>query len=272
MAYTTLAYVSPTSGQYYVFEFDTILKEGHTLGADVSDHPVESGVDITDHIRPQLGQVQLTVAVSNTPLNQVSVASTAPGVLRGSQATLDIYTARWQKVKDLEVTGGFAPLTDPFSGLSVPTNGFPRPFVPATASGAEYQEIVDANGRFSYLEFAEPMDRTRAVFEILDVIRQQGIPLELSTDMKYYPQMLLTELKFDRDGTTGVELQLSLREFVTATTQQTEVKRRSPAKKKPVEKRAENTKPNGKSLAPTKIQRKTSVDKKLIELLSGSGT
>ncbi len=266
--YTTLAYVSPVSGQYYVFEFDTILKEGHTLGAEVSDHPVEAGANISDHVRPDLSRVELTVAVSNTPLNQVSVASTSPGVLRGAQSVLDIYTARWKKTAELQVSGGRPPLTDPFTGFSVPTNGFPRPFIAPTASPTTYEEVIDSNGQFSYLAFDEPMNRTRAVFEILDALRSQGIPLELSTDMKHYPQMLITSLKFDKDGTTGVELQLSLREFVTATTQQTQVKRRPAPKKKPVEKRAEANKPKGKDLAPTQITPKSSVAKKLAELLA----
>jgi hypothetical protein len=263
---TTLAYVSPTSGQYYVFEFDALLTEDHTLGAEVSQHHVERGANISDHVRPSLAHVTLRVAVSNTPLNRVTVAAVGPGVLRGEQASMDIYSGKWVQTQPLQVSGGYAPLTAPnwmpvVGGASLPTPGLNRPFVAPVAHPATRVQQVDGNGRFTYLSFDEPMNRTRAVFEILDAIRQQGIPLELTTELRHYGQMLLTNLSTSRDGTHTAVLDLTLQEFAYATTQQTEVKRRSAAKKKPVEARARPQTPQGKGLTPTKIRTQSSAAK-----------
>ncbi len=263
---TTLAYVSPVSGQYYVFEFDALLGEDHDLGAEVSEHPVQEGVDIADHVRPKLATVDLRVCVSDTPINRVTVAAVGPGVLQGGQSTFDIYAFKTQQVQPLRVSNGYKPLTDPLTGLSLPTPGIRQPFVPPNAQPAEYQEVVDSYGRFNYLAFETPMGRTKAVFEILDALRTQGIPLELTTEIRHYPQMLLTGLRTSRDGTSTITLDLSLREFAFATTQQTEVKRRPKAKAKPVEVRARPQTPQGKA-APFKVTGQSSVAKKTGSLL-----
>lgn len=50
-------------------DIDSCLEENHTLANTVTDHPVEEGVNITDHVRPNPDTVQLRCFVSNTPLS-----------------------------------------------------------------------------------------------------------------------------------------------------------------------------------------------------------
>lgn len=52
---------------------DLAEKEDHKLESAITDHPVESGVNITDHIRPVPRELTLTgVVVSNTPIGAIA--------------------------------------------------------------------------------------------------------------------------------------------------------------------------------------------------------
>lgn len=47
---------------------DVTIREGHGISAEVTEHPVELGSDVTDHIRPTPRSVQIEGVVSNTPI------------------------------------------------------------------------------------------------------------------------------------------------------------------------------------------------------------
>lgn len=53
---------------------DTAETEQHDLSSTITDHPVEEGVDITDHQRPNPDTVTLNCIVSNTPLSNIQKA------------------------------------------------------------------------------------------------------------------------------------------------------------------------------------------------------
>ena len=48
-------------------EFDAVLTEEHTGNATVTEHPVEKGSSITDHVRPEQERVTFEAIVTNTP-------------------------------------------------------------------------------------------------------------------------------------------------------------------------------------------------------------
>jgi hypothetical protein len=56
-----------TTPQTVEVEFDATLREVPTYSATVTEHPVERGAPITDHVIPQNGRVQFEVVVTNTP-------------------------------------------------------------------------------------------------------------------------------------------------------------------------------------------------------------
>lgn len=49
---------------------DSCREETHTLTNTITDHPVEQGFNISDHVRPEPDMLTLTCFVSNTPLNR----------------------------------------------------------------------------------------------------------------------------------------------------------------------------------------------------------
>ena len=52
---------------------DCTVTETHSASATVTEHPVESGANITDHIRPEPLQLSITGIVSDTPLGSKQI-------------------------------------------------------------------------------------------------------------------------------------------------------------------------------------------------------
>lgn len=64
---------------------DVCYEETHDLGNIITDHPVEQGADISDHVRPEPDRVTLHCWVSNTPISQAEMTrAVALGVATSS--------------------------------------------------------------------------------------------------------------------------------------------------------------------------------------------
>lgn len=61
------------------FPIDVTISEEHTYESEATSYPVETGTDITDHIRPRPIVVTLEGIVSDTPLTKAAVARVANG-------------------------------------------------------------------------------------------------------------------------------------------------------------------------------------------------
>ena len=71
--------------------FDCVVDENWDEGAAVTEHPVEVGADVADHIRVQLRKCTLHVWSSNEPIDRNWVAQATVGGV-----TLDAPAAAWQ--------------------------------------------------------------------------------------------------------------------------------------------------------------------------------
>lgn len=60
---------------YDVLQIEATLQEVHSASAEVTEHPVEVGSDITDHIRPKAVEVRIDGFISNTPVQNDIVQS-----------------------------------------------------------------------------------------------------------------------------------------------------------------------------------------------------
>src|SRR5690554_695200 len=65
MAY--LYYTRDEGGQDVLVTFDATERDDHVSSAIVSEHPVEVGGNVTDHVRSENDTVSLDVVISNTP-------------------------------------------------------------------------------------------------------------------------------------------------------------------------------------------------------------
>ena len=66
---TSLSWEEPEdSGQLQLMDFDAVIRDTHESSATVTEHPVEEGANISDHIRKDLDRLTLEIVVSNTPI------------------------------------------------------------------------------------------------------------------------------------------------------------------------------------------------------------
>ena len=54
------------------YELDVAVSESHVLGSEVSEHPVESGSDVTDNVRTTPVVLTIEGIVSNTPIGPIA--------------------------------------------------------------------------------------------------------------------------------------------------------------------------------------------------------
>jgi hypothetical protein len=82
-----------------ILTVDATLSETHSAQAEVTEHPVEVGSDVTDHIRPKPVEVRIDGVVTNSPLpkdllrSAISASPIGPGLAIGEAAALAIIGA-----------------------------------------------------------------------------------------------------------------------------------------------------------------------------------
>lgn len=234
-----LTYVDPLSGSYVVIDFDVITTEQHKIGAKVADHPVEVGANVSDHVRPELLALSITGVVSDTPIRR-SVLPGDPIQQQGSTSLQTVTRTLQTPVRVGPAPGGGA-LNDTVESL--PVVGAIRRFqrtnaAPPTATPAEYRDNVVSQS-FSYREFPDGAARVRQVFEQLENVCRSGIPIEVVTAVRTYPNMLITSIEASRDPSESLAFDMSLRELRIAEVRNTTITRTPAKKPKPAEKRAE---------------------------------
>ena len=94
---------------------DAVITETHTLENTITEHPVEKGADVSDHIRPQPDQVTMQCVISNTPLSTAQQSRavrlgeytlTTTNVERGQIGDMEgIAASAWKNLKKLRSEG-----------------------------------------------------------------------------------------------------------------------------------------------------------------------
>lgn len=77
--------VGNTDGPQQSLDLDLVLSQQHSLDADVTQHPVEKGVQPADHIQPKAETFQLEAVVTDYRLGD---SSPAPGRAKAAMETL----------------------------------------------------------------------------------------------------------------------------------------------------------------------------------------
>ncbi len=90
MANVTLLFL-PTQAAIDSITLDASLSETHGSDVEVTDHPVEVGANISDHIRPKPPTLSIEGLVSNTPIPPAGGDGTPLHITNGNtQVTVDI--------------------------------------------------------------------------------------------------------------------------------------------------------------------------------------
>lgn len=168
---THMTWDDPNGGASGSFTFDLVVTELHERDSQVADHPVESGINITDHTRPDPDHVTLDVFVSQSPLN-----------VEGSQLEHVVLNLPAQPIP-LALNG--VPWAGASSGpVTVNAQVWTMP-----SAGKNY--VVDAYSLFTWL-------------------RDNAILITLITPAAYYQNMLLKKITKRRDKGTGIGASFAL--------------------------------------------------------------
>jgi len=113
-----------------IVTLDATLEETHSFTNEITEHPVEQGADITDHVRPRPVELRLRGIVSNTPLdssltNALLTAIPALGITAASAAQAqsllalaDASKQTYETLRFLSETGSPCIVYTPFRNYS----------------------------------------------------------------------------------------------------------------------------------------------------------
>lgn len=171
-----------SGGKLRTIVFDGHLREQHDGSAQVTEHAVEKGSPVADHIRTAPDRLTIDAVVTNTPI-------TIP------ESNLDGASG---SVRDLDVTiqvKGELPVGVPLVGALV-----------ASAGLLDSTTTVKAQT----LQFDQPFDRARSVYDEIQEIYSSGTLVDISTSIRDYTDMAIESVSVPRTVDTAGSLEFSI--------------------------------------------------------------
>lgn len=166
-------------GQAQSIEFDAVVRDTHESSAEVPEHTIEKGANISDHIRPNLDSVTIQAVVSNTPIRQ---PGTQMDGVRGRQIGLEIV----------------GPRSPPFVG----------------ALGAAARVIAGGGNvvlaKANVLNFTDQFDRVRTVYEELLNLEKDGTVIGIVTSLREYENMVIRRISPVREAASSNALVVTI--------------------------------------------------------------
>jgi len=183
------AFLVPDDDSSRIITFDVIENELHESVAEVTDHPVEIGINIADHVRPLPDRLSLTAYTSNTPI------LVNPYTQRGEQLSFELKVPQWEI--PIEPTPGSLYR----AGLQ--------------AMGGLVGSIFGGDKRtVSILGFADVFDAIYETYEVLREFQANGVLLQIVTPIRTYEDMILERVAAPRTaGDAGVSFGLDVRQI-----------------------------------------------------------
>lgn len=214
-------------GVLRTLRFDATIKEEHTQAAVVTQHPVERGIAVTDHIRPERLTLRAEVHISNTPVKASNTDvlvqsadgnfSMTPGVAEpwdavGDFAPLlrdDFVLRRRLLRRGAQVNGSnqtrelLMSLRDTPLGSSLPgVNPILRRVTPqqnATAEEAIYEQD-EVRVTPTTLQFPFIFQRDAEAWNMLRRLCTEGFILNfVTTSLRQYENMVIQNVSVPRD-------------------------------------------------------------------------
>jgi len=187
------AFIVPDDGSGRIITFDVIEAETHETISEITSHPVESGVEITDHIRPQPDRLSLVAYVTNQPIY------VNPLTERGELLNFPLEIPEYFPSAE-------ALLTSPGGALRFG----------AGALGDAIGDLVGLGGPSGaqLLAFSEPFNAIVETYEALIELQKNGVALAVFTPVRAYEDMVLERVSTPRTvGDAGVAFQIDVRQL-----------------------------------------------------------
>ena len=160
--------------------FDVVMTEDHERTTEVTEHSVEQGVAIVDHVRPNVNKLRLEVFISNTP----------------------IYNADFQlnsEVIDVDAGGEHSFLAGGTSALF--DRGLQAVGLQAKFPTQIAVQVLTSDG---------PVDYVQNAYNKMTELRDTATLLSVATPRQFYSNMILETINMHRDAQTGTSATFSL--------------------------------------------------------------
>lgn len=219
-------YWTNKAGATKILWFDVVTEENHHLKAEITEHPVEEGINVTDNVRPEPDVVTLTCFISNAPIKvarEVQTEVKKEGKLIGAQA------GTIQFGQKLEVKTYDPPLA--------PT---PGSLINALTSAISNLLKGKKEWKANIIKFDKDFDNVQDVYFALKELRDTAQRIEAITSVRSYKDMVVQDVTMPRTSEhgTGASVTIQLKEIRVVST----IKVKAP---KPAELRGTDRKNNG---------------------------
>lgn len=180
------AFIIPDDDSGRIITFDVIESEMHETVSEVTEHPVEVGVNPTDHVRVLPDRLSLIAYTTNTPI------AVNPFTQRGEIQSLPFEVPTW--TPPLEPTPGSL-FRNAIGGIGSLLFGSPE------------MNVV-------LLTFPEPFNAIVETYEQLLELQQNAVLLQIATPIRLYEDMILERVSAPRiAGDSGVSFGLDVRKI-----------------------------------------------------------
>jgi hypothetical protein len=192
--------------------FECVTSETAEHTATATEHNVEQGANVSDHVRPGLDKVTLEVFVSNTPIEDVN----GKYDLAKESVELDVIVMQAQAFfSELDVPEfkqSLAPT--PGSLINAATSAIGDLISGKPAYKA--QGLMSTPGRYAGLAKASVLRMSKAnvvkdVVSLLDDWRLEGVVGKVVTSWKTYESVVITSVEIKRSATTGDAATIAIR-------------------------------------------------------------
>lgn len=155
--------------------FDVVEKEGIKLTSTATEHPVEEGADVSDHVRSNLDTVTLDIFVSNAPVRDVN------SIWNGQVAGLELKVPKKEKP--------LVPMPGALMGAALDA-------IAAAIDGPEEWKAI-------VLQFPEKFDNVAFILNTLIDWKERGVVGKVITTHRTFESVYITGIEMNRDATTG---------------------------------------------------------------------
>jgi hypothetical protein len=198
-------YWTTKAGASKILWFDVTTEEQHHLKAEVTEHPVEEGINVTDNVRPEADVLSLTCFISNTPIvhkGEVTPLVKKSGKLLGAQGG-------GKKGETLDVKSYDPPLA--------PT---PGSLINALSSAISNLLTGKKEYKAEVLKFDKDFDNVQETYFALKELRDTAQRIEVVTTVRSYKDMVITDVSMPRTSEhgTGAAVTIQLKEIRVVST------------------------------------------------------
>jgi hypothetical protein len=249
------------SGAFTSIHVDATIRESHNTSSQVTEHPVEQGANVSDHVRPELEKLTLEVFITNTPIRLPK--SHVSGVLAEIKSLELPRSVNGALGRGVPRRAGPPMLTGPYIPPQRGPLGQSTPAILPEWSAAQLIDVLQSDPSVSVLQFSAEFDRVRTLYNELRRLVTGGTLCRILTGLREYENMVIKGMDTPRENAEGsaITVTLDVIQVRIVTTETVEV---------PKQVRARKPKPKGNQ-PPTAVVPKKETKDSLASLATGFG-